>query len=225
MPVRRVRHVFAFAMVVAALALLPSAARAHAEECASGGGFSPSADLFAKFAESEGCMSAAAVSGLDDSRAQLAPGAATGTPNLAHLSNTPKPAPFETEADFNSDLAFENGYAFQGNYDGVQIYDVRQPDRPALAAFIHCLGSQNDVTVNDGILVTRRTRSATRPSARATSRCRRRARSTASRPTGRACGSSTSATRTARSTSAPCAPTAARTPIRCCPRPAGCSST
>jgi hypothetical protein len=54
-------------------------------------------------------MSAAAASGLDDSRAQLAPGEATGTPNLTHLSNTPKPTPFETETDFNSDVAFEKG--------------------------------------------------------------------------------------------------------------------
>ena len=154
MPAQRVRHVFALAIAMAALALLPSAAGAHPEECAGGGAFAPTADFFAKFAESEGCMPAAAVDGLDDSGAQLAPGDATGTPNLAHLSNTPKVAPFEAEGDYNSDLAFENGYAFQGNYDGVQIYDVRQPDRPALASFIHCPGSQNDVTVNDGILVT-----------------------------------------------------------------------
>jgi hypothetical protein len=77
-----------------------------------------------------------------------------GTENLQLRSNTPRPAPFADHGDFNSDLAFANGYAFGGNYDGVQIWDVRDPDAPKLAASIHCPGSQNDVTVNDGILVT-----------------------------------------------------------------------
>ena len=105
-------------------------------------------------AESEGCLSTAAVSGFDDSGATLAAGESDGTDNLTLLSNTPKPAPFDAEGDFNSDLAFENGYAFGGNYDGVQIWDVRDGQTPALASSIHCPGSQNDVTVNDGILVT-----------------------------------------------------------------------
>jgi hypothetical protein len=99
-------------------------------------------------------MSAVAMESIDDSAAQLAAGETDGTDNLTLLSSTPKQPPFETEADFNSDLAFENGYAFTGNYDGVQIYDVRDGQTPALASFIHCPGSQNDVTVNDGILVT-----------------------------------------------------------------------
>jgi hypothetical protein len=116
---------------------------------------SPSADWFADWtAESEGCMSAAAVNGFDDSAATLAAGESDGTDNLALLSSTAKQPPFETESDFNSDLAFENGYAFGGNYDGVQIWDVRDGQTPALASIIHCPGSQNDVTVNDGILVT-----------------------------------------------------------------------
>ena len=70
------------------------------------------------------------------------------------MSNTPKRAPFEAEGDFNSDIAFEDGFAFGGNYDGVQIWDVRGDGAPKLASSIHCPGSQNDVTVNDGILVT-----------------------------------------------------------------------
>jgi hypothetical protein len=59
-----------------------------------------------------------------------------------------------TNSDLNSDLAFEDGYAFQGNYDGIQVFDVRKGDRPRYASFVHCPGSQNDVTINDGILVT-----------------------------------------------------------------------
>ena len=116
---------------------------------------SPSADWFANWtAENEGCMTASEVSRFDDSDAQLAAGESDGTDNLTLLSNAPKPAPFDAVADYNSDLAFENGYAFGGNYDGVQIWDVRNGQTPALASTIDCPGSQNDVTVNDGILVT-----------------------------------------------------------------------
>ena len=62
--------------------------------------------------------------------------------------------PFEMSGDFNSDLAFEDGYAYQGNYDGVQVWDVDRPREPELVGALHCPGSQNDVTVNDGIIVT-----------------------------------------------------------------------
>lgn len=151
------RHLLAAAGVIGLVALLPATAGAHPEECASNGAFSgaPTAEWLADWtADNEGCLSAAAVDGFDDSGATLAVGESDGTDNLTLLSNTPKPAPFEAEGDFNSDLAFENGYAFGGNYDGVQIWDVRDGQTPALASYIHCPGSQNDVTVNDGILVT-----------------------------------------------------------------------
>jgi hypothetical protein len=111
---RRVLQWFAAAFTLAALAL-PAAAGAHPEECASTNALSgaPSAEWFADWtAENDGCMSAAAVRGFDDSDAQLtAAGAVDGTPNLTLTSNTPKPADFGAPAAFNSDLAFENGYA------------------------------------------------------------------------------------------------------------------
>lgn len=153
---RRVLFLFAAAATVAALAL-PSAAGAHPEECANTSvvASGPSAEWFADWtADNEGCMSAAAVRNFDDSDAQLAAGESDGTPNLTLTSNTPKASPFEATGDFNSDLAFENGYAYGGNYDGVQIWDVRDDETPRMASYIHCPGSQNDVTVNDGILVT-----------------------------------------------------------------------
>src|SRR5262245_60880351 len=150
------RHLLAAAGVISAVALLPATAGAHPEECAATGAFSGNATVgWTSWAENaEGCMSSAAVANFDDSAATLAAGESDGTDNLTLLSSTPKAAPFETESDFNSDLAFEDGYAFGGNYDGVQIWDVRDGQTPALASFIHCPGSQNDVTVNDGILVT-----------------------------------------------------------------------
>jgi hypothetical protein len=149
------RLVLATAAALVALAVLPMSTSAHPEECATGGVFSPTAGWFADWTEeSDGCFSTAAVNGFDDSGAQLAAGDAAGTDNLELRSNTPKTSPFEAESDFNSDLAFEDGFAYGGNYDGVQIWDLRDADRPRLASSIHCPGSQNDVTVNDGILVT-----------------------------------------------------------------------
>ena len=157
MPARRVRYLIAATASVVAFALLPVAAQAHPEECSNVGTVAsgPSADWFADWtADNDGCMNQAAVRNFDDSDAQLAAGETDGTSNLTLLANKPKAPPFETEGDFNSDLAFENGYAFQGNYDGVNVWDVREPGDPRLAASVVCPGSQNDVTVNDGILIT-----------------------------------------------------------------------
>jgi hypothetical protein len=149
-----VRHLFVAALAIGAVSLLPASAGAHPEACAETSLFSgaPSANWYAEWtAENEGCMNPAAVAGFDDSGAELTAGQA-GTDNLSLLYSKPKQ--FEGTSAFNSDIAFENGYAFVGNYDGVQIWDVRDGQEPALAAKIACPGSQNDVTVNDGILVT-----------------------------------------------------------------------
>jgi hypothetical protein len=131
----RVRHLFIAALAVGAVAVLPATAGAHPEECAASGTFSNATAVgWVGWADQpEGCTSAAAINNYDDSGATLAAGETDGTDNLTLLSNTPKTAPFELETDFNSDLAFENGYAFGGNYDGVQIWDVRDGQTPALA--------------------------------------------------------------------------------------------
>ena len=155
----RVRHLFVAALAMGAVAVLPSSAAAHPEACADATLASlPSGAMFEEWGDAyEVCIGAAAAKNFDDSGARLEPGDATGTSNLKHLFNRPKSAPFDdivTNTDLNSDLAFEDGYAFQGNYDGIQVFDVRKGDRPSYAGFVHCPGSQNDVTINDGILVT-----------------------------------------------------------------------
>ncbi len=153
---RWVLHVFGTAATLAVLALLPSAASAHPEACAEANLATMTfASPFEDWGEAyEGCMSKVAVQNFDDSDAQLAPGETAGTRNLKLLASTPKSKPFEVTGDFNSDLAFEDGYAYQGNYDGVQVWNVDRPRDPELVGALHCPGSQNDVTVNDGIMVT-----------------------------------------------------------------------
>jgi hypothetical protein len=155
MSARNVRYLLAVGAVLGVVAALPVAASAHPEACADTGVFGPSAEWYAGWtSESEGCMSQAAVNGFDDSAAQLAPGETAGTDNLTLLSNSPKQPPFNASSEFNSDIAFEDGYAYVGNYGGFQIYDVRNGGTPTLVSQVLCPGSQNDVTVNDGILVT-----------------------------------------------------------------------
>jgi hypothetical protein len=154
MSARSVRHLVAVVVALGAVAVLPAAASAHPEACADATLASMPNATFEDWDDVyEECLSQAAQQNFDDSAAQLAPGE-TGTKNLKLLANIPKETPFETTSDLNSDLAFENGYAFQGNYDGIQVFDVRDPENPQLVTKLHCPGSQNDVTVNDGILVT-----------------------------------------------------------------------
>ncbi len=220
---RRVFHVLAVVSTIVVAGLLPAAASAHPEACAETSLATMTfASPFDDWADAyEGCTSQVAAQNFDDSGAQLAPGQTAGTRNLRLLSSTPKDKPYDSSADFNSDLAFEDGYAYQGNYDGVQVWDVDRPRDPELVGALHCPGSQNDVTVNDGIMVT----------------------STDSRRNKAECDEdnvpSTDTTRpetnwegirifdvsdpeVAGCTSPPCAPPAARTPTRSSPSASGC---
>jgi hypothetical protein len=142
-------------VAIGVAALIPATASAHPEECADAtlgaAMFTMPYDSWSETAE--GCLGAAFVKNLPDGNS-LAVGEVAGTKNLKLLSNTPKVAPFDSTSDFNSDLAFEDGLAYQGNYDGVMVWDLANPANPSLMASIHCPGSQNDVTVNEGILVT-----------------------------------------------------------------------
>ncbi|QTR03929.1 hypothetical protein J7S33_02560 [Saccharothrix algeriensis] len=71
--------------------------------------------------------------------------------NVKHLANLPKPAPF-TESSSWTDLAFQDGYAYDGNYDGFVVYDIRDPHRPKIVSKVLCPGSQNDISVKDNLL-------------------------------------------------------------------------
>src|SRR5687768_15908359 len=50
--------------------------------------------------------------------------------NLRLLSNTPPSQQFVDVT--NSDLAFTGNYAIQGNYNGWQVWDIKDPRRPSL---------------------------------------------------------------------------------------------
>jgi hypothetical protein len=65
--------------------------------------------------------------------------------NMNKLSTTPPPPDFVGVT--NSDLAFKDNYVFQGNYNGVIIWDVSNPTNPVLVKDYLCPASQSDVSV------------------------------------------------------------------------------
>jgi hypothetical protein len=52
----------------------------------------------------------------------------------------------------NSDLAFQGNHLFQGNFYGVNIYDISDPARTALLTSMVCPGGQGDVSVYKNLM-------------------------------------------------------------------------
>jgi hypothetical protein len=78
--------------------------------------------------------------------------------NLELVAHRARPEGFFNPAsmgDFgfaNSDLAFSGNYAFQGGYNGFQVWDISNPDDPTLRATFVCPGGQGDLSVYDNLL-------------------------------------------------------------------------
>lgn len=70
--------------------------------------------------------------------------------NLEMLSQTRPPEDFVGVT--NSDLAFKGNYAFQGNYNGVIVWDLTNPSAPELVMDYLCPASQSDVSVYGDLL-------------------------------------------------------------------------
>ncbi|HEY6802879.1 MAG TPA: hypothetical protein VI306_04800 [Pyrinomonadaceae bacterium] len=52
----------------------------------------------------------------------------------------------------NSDLAFQGNKVFQGNFYGVNIYDIANPAKPSLLTSMVCPGGQGDVSVYNNLM-------------------------------------------------------------------------
>src|SRR5216117_235380 len=78
--------------------------------------------------------------------------------NIRLVSTTPPSPDFinrSTPGDFqfiNSDLSFSGPYVFQGNFSGVQVWDISNPRSPRLHKAFVCPGSQSDVSVYRNLL-------------------------------------------------------------------------
>jgi hypothetical protein len=70
------------------------------------------------------------------------------------LSKMPKSLQLEIAqlAFANSDLAFQGNHLFQGNFYGVNIYDISNPAQAALVTSMVCPGGQGDVSVYKNLL-------------------------------------------------------------------------
>ena len=104
--------------------------------------------------ESE-CFTDSQIAEFDDSGAPLdTPGTVASSPNLRLLSTTPKTGIAAGQDAYNSDLAFVDGYAVQGNYNGFSVWDVSKGGAPSLVGQAACLGAQNDVSAYGDIVIT-----------------------------------------------------------------------
>ena len=70
--------------------------------------------------------------------------------NLRVVSQTPTRPEFVGVS--NSDLAFKDDYAIQGNYNGIQVWDISNPARPTSVITYVCPASQSDVSVSQNLL-------------------------------------------------------------------------
>ena len=52
----------------------------------------------------------------------------------------------------NSDLAFQGNHLFQGNFYGVNIFDISNPANAKLLTSLVCPGGQGDVSVYKNLL-------------------------------------------------------------------------
>ena len=52
----------------------------------------------------------------------------------------------------NSDFAFEGNHLFQGNFYGVNFYDIANPAKPSLITSLVCPGGQGDVSVYGNLM-------------------------------------------------------------------------
>ena len=78
--------------------------------------------------------------------------------NLNLVSTTPPSDSFlnkTTPGDFNfinSDLSFRGNYVIQGNFSGIQVWDISDIKHPVLKRAFVCPGSQSDVSVFGNLL-------------------------------------------------------------------------
>lgn len=76
------------------------------------------------------------------------------TENLHPLGHIEEPASlFYGPPSVHTDIAFWGKYAFQGNWQGINIRDISAPGNPKQVSFTECNGNQGDVVVWDDILI------------------------------------------------------------------------
>src|SRR6202011_2536902 len=77
-----------------------------------------------------------------------------GQLGISDISKIPKPMHLAVAqlAFSNSDLAFQGTHVFQGNFYGMNIYDISNPANAALLTSLVCPGGQGDPSVYKNLL-------------------------------------------------------------------------
>src|SRR5215471_5152257 len=77
-----------------------------------------------------------------------------GVLGVADTSKMPKPFQLVMAqlAFANSDFAFQGNHLFQGNFYGVNIYDISDPAKTSLVTSMVCPGGQGDVSVYGNLM-------------------------------------------------------------------------
>jgi len=77
-----------------------------------------------------------------------------GQLNMPNVAKIPKPMHLVMAqlAFANSDLAFQGNHLFQGNFYGVNIFDIANPAKTKLVTSLVCPGGQGDVSVYKNLL-------------------------------------------------------------------------
>jgi hypothetical protein len=77
-----------------------------------------------------------------------------GQLNMPNIAKMPKPMHLVIAqlAFANSDLAFQGNHLFQGNFYGVNIFDISHPAKSKLLTSLVCPGGQGDVSVYKNLL-------------------------------------------------------------------------
>ena len=77
-----------------------------------------------------------------------------GVLGIGDVSKMPKPTQVVIAqlAFANSDLAFQGNHLFQGNFYGIQIYDISNPAKTSLVTSMICPGGQGDVSVYKNLM-------------------------------------------------------------------------
>jgi hypothetical protein len=77
-----------------------------------------------------------------------------GQLGVSNTSKMPKPRQLVIAqlAFANSDFAFQGNYLFQGNFYGVNVYDISNPANTTLLTSLVCPGGQGDVSVYKNLL-------------------------------------------------------------------------